>query len=205
MIGLARRAVGKFVMATGRGRWIYKRFCNPDGFQWAQYLVRWGALHSIGKNVWINLDCNITDPSLLRIGNNVGLSDCTVFGHDGVAGLLAYHYGKTLDSVGPVDIRDNCFIGHGAMIMPRVTIGPDSIVAAGAVVTRDVPPGMVVGGNPAKVLCSLDELVLKVEERCVDYPWMDIIKERTVLYDPKVEPALMEMRVKHFFGERTNE
>jgi acetyltransferase-like isoleucine patch superfamily enzyme len=201
MMGLARLAVSYFANKTGRGRWIYKRFCNPDGLQWARYLARWGSLHSVGTNVWINHGCNITDPMLVRIGNNVALSDCTLFGHDGVIALFAYRYNVKVDSVGPVDIRDNCFIGHGAMIMPRVTIGPNSIVAAGAIVTKDVPPGAVVGGNPAKVICTVEELVKKLGERCTPYPWMDMIREREGVYDPLLEPALMKMRVDYFFGE----
>lgn len=201
MIGLAKRAVSYYVNKTGRGRWIYKKFCNPNGYQWARYLARWGSLHSVGTGVWINVGCNITDPSLVRLGNNVGLSDCTIFGHDGVIGIFASRFNVKLDSVGPVDIRDNCFVGHGAIVMPRVTIGPDSIVAAGAVVTKDVPPGVVVGGNPAKVICTVEELVRKLETRCNTYPWMDMIRERTGHYDPRVEPTLMAMRVQYFFGE----
>lgn len=49
-------------------------------------------------------------------------------------------------------IGTNCFIGVGAIILPGVTIGNGSIVGAGSVVTRDVPPGSLVAGNPAKVL-----------------------------------------------------
>jgi acetyltransferase-like isoleucine patch superfamily enzyme len=82
---------------------------------------------------------------MLRLGDNVGLSDCTIFGHDGIVHVINARDGTKLDSVGGVDIRANSFVGHGAIVMPRVTIGPDSVVAAGAVVLRDVPPGMVVG------------------------------------------------------------
>lgn len=155
--------------------------------------------------MWINPGCNIPDPSLLRLGNNVGLSDCTVFGHDGIIGLFEATSGKTLDSVGAVDIRDNCFVGYGAIVMPRVTIGPDSIVAAGAVVTKDVPPGVVVGGNPAKVLCTVEDLMKKVEERCEAYPWMDLIRQRGTHFDPDFEPKLKAMRTQYFFGEKANE
>ena len=51
-----------------------------------------------------------------------------------------------------IDIGDDVWIGHGAIILSGVKIGSGSIIAAGAVVTRDVPPGAIVGGNPAKVL-----------------------------------------------------
>jgi acetyltransferase-like isoleucine patch superfamily enzyme len=204
MNGWIRKTLGYIVMSTGRGRSIYKRFYRPNGREWAEYLARWGGLHSMGNNVEINSGCNITDPSLVRMGNNVSLSDCTLLGHDGVVNLIEKSYKKKLDSVGTIDIRDNSGIGHGAIIMPRVTIGPDSVVAAGAVVTKDVPPGVVVGGNPAKVICTMEALIKRLEDRCVEYPWIDLIKQRNGAYDPQLESTLAAMRVRYFFGEETN-
>jgi maltose O-acetyltransferase len=55
-----------------------------------------------------------------------------------------------LQSGRPVSIGNNVWIGGGAIILPGVTIGDDAIVAAGSVVTRDVPPGATVAGNPAR-------------------------------------------------------
>jgi acetyltransferase-like isoleucine patch superfamily enzyme len=204
LIGLVKRGVAYIAQKTGRGRSLYRRLCRPNAFEWADYLARWGGLHSVGQSVHISPGSNITDPTLVRIGSNVTLSDCTLLGHDGVIRILNARYDKKLDSVGPIDIRDNCFIGYGAIVMPRVTIGPDSIVAAGAVVTKNVPPGMVVGGNPARVICTTEELVIKMEERCGAYPWIDIIRQRNGAYDAELEPTLEAMRVKHFFGEQPN-
>lgn len=203
-MGLVRRAVAYVAMSSGWGRRIYLRICRPSTSEWAVYLARWGRLNSIGDNVEISIGCNITDPSLVRIGNNVTLSDCTLLGHDGVIRILNARFGKKLDSVGSIDILDNCFVGYGSIVMPRVVIGPDSVVAAGAVVTKDVPPGVVVGGNPARVICTTEDLVKRMEDRCSDYPWMDIIRERSGAYDPELEPTLVAMRVQHFFGDKIN-
>lgn len=202
MIGVVRRAVAFIARRTGRGRSLYKRLCSPSAFEWAEYLARWGGLHSVGKSVRISLGCNITDPTLVRIGNNFTLADCTLLGHDGVIRILNARFDKKLDSVGPIDIRDNCFIGYGAIVMPRVNIGPDSIVSAGAVVTKDVPPGVVVGGNPAKVICTTEELVARMEARAETYPWIELIRQREGAYDPRIEPVLKVMRSTFFFGEK---
>jgi acetyltransferase-like isoleucine patch superfamily enzyme len=205
MIGLAKRAIRYYVFKTGRGKGLFKRFCHPTGYEWADYLARWGGIYSVGKGVWINPGANIPDPTLLRLGDNVGLSDCTILGHDGLVGMLQISEGKMLDSVGAVDIFDNCFIGYQSIIMPGRKIGPNSIVAAGAVVTRDVPPGVVVGGNPAKVLCTVEDLIKKIEERCEAYPWMELIRQRATHFDPDYEPKLKAMRAQYFFGEKANE
>jgi acetyltransferase-like isoleucine patch superfamily enzyme len=69
------------------------------------------------------------------------------------------HLGKTRTA--KVVIRDNCYIGYGTIVLPGVTIGPDSIVGAGSVVTRDVPPRTVVAGVPARPLCDLDAFLVK--------------------------------------------
>lgn len=57
----------------------------------------------------------------------------------------------------PIHIGSDCWIGGGAILCPGVTIGDGSTVGAGSVVTRDVPPRSVVGGNPAKVIKTLPE------------------------------------------------
>jgi len=58
---------------------------------------------------------------------------------------------------GRINILDNCVIGERAILLPGVTIGPDSVVAAGSVVSRSVPPGVLVGGNPAEILMTVHQ------------------------------------------------
>jgi acetyltransferase-like isoleucine patch superfamily enzyme len=161
----------KSAMESGRLTGLYRRFCNPDGQEWAQFLKRRGVLYHMGEDCVIQNNVDITDPLHVRLGNNVWLTGCTLFGHDGSVAMLKKMSGLSLDSVGKVDILDNVFIGHRAIVMPGVTIGPNAIVAAGSVVTRDVPPNTIVGGVPAKPLGTLDDYLQRCQERTAALPW----------------------------------
>ena len=59
-------------------------------------------------------------------------------------------------------------------------------------------------GNPAKVICTLEEVLAKVEERSATYPWIDLIRQRNGVYDPALEPMLIKMRAEYFFGVQPN-
>ena len=64
------------------------------------------------------------------------------------------------DAFGKIVVEDYAYIGSGSLILPGVTIGEGALVAAGSVVTKSVPPRVVVGGNPAKVLCTIDDYIV---------------------------------------------
>lgn len=65
------------------------------------------------------------------------------------------------DCFGKIVVEDWVYIGSQSLIMPGVTIGEGALVAAGSVVTKSVPPRTVVGGNPAKIICTVDEYIDK--------------------------------------------
>jgi acetyltransferase-like isoleucine patch superfamily enzyme len=153
----------------------------------------------MGENCRFNYGVNITDPEYVSIGSNVILADCSLICHDGVVTMLNNAFGLKLDSVGKIEINDNVFIGHGAIILANVSIGPNSIVAAGAVVTKDVLPGHIVGGVPAVPIGRVDTLVRKLEQQTSSYPWETLIKERENPQDPEIEKELIRLRVKYFF------
>jgi acetyltransferase-like isoleucine patch superfamily enzyme len=147
----------------------------------------------------INLDVCITDPEYVRLGNNVCLSSCTLLGHDGSIAVLNKAYNTRLDSVGKIDIKDNVFIGIGAIILPGVTIGPNAIIGAGAVVTKDVAEGDIVGGVPTRPIGRVDDLVNRLEKTTRELPWADLILQREGSYHPLIEPELKHQRIAHFY------
>lgn len=155
----------------------------------------------MGEYCSIQNNVQMTDPSYVRLGNNVRMSGCILFGHDGSVNMLNRAYGLKLDSVGKIDIRDHVFIGHGAIILPNVEIGPRAVVAAGAVVTRNVPENTVVGGVPAKRICSVDELVERLKISTATVPWRELVNQRSGGFDPELQPRIDRLRIQYFYGD----
>lgn len=113
----------------------------------------------MGRDVQIN-DGVFIDPShcfLITIKDRCVLAPCVrLIAHD--ASMFRF-IGVT--RIGRITIEKNCFIGDSTLVLPGVRIGPDSIVGAGSVVVKDIPPRSVAVGNPAKVICSLEEFLAK--------------------------------------------
>lgn len=127
-----------------------------------------------------------SEPYLVRIGSNCVIAPGVTFvTHNG--NTLLQHKHESLTGFGTVDIKDNCYVGVNVTIMPHVTIGPDSLVAAGSVVTKDVAPRTVVGGNPARHIFDLDEYEKRALTKHIDVP-LDRGEMRKVLE-------------KHFWGD----
>ena len=178
---------------------MFPRVCRPAGEEHAEFLKLHGNLRSMGDHCSILVSTKITDPDYVSIGNNVRLAGCSLFGHDGSIAMLNRAYGLKLDHVGKIVIHDNVFIGAQAIVMPGVTIGPNSIVAAGAVVTKDVPSGEIHGGVPARKIGTVDSLVEKIKAETASYPWVDLIEQREGNFDPSMEPELRRRRIEHFY------
>lgn len=197
---LAFSLVGAIALRTGRLAGLWRRLGRVDGTMWARYLRRHGGLHSIGLNCSIQSNVVFTDPAYVRLGDNVHLSGCTLFGHDGVVNMLAKAGRQVLDKVGPVDICDHVFIGHQAIVMPGVKVGSFSVVAAGAVVVSDVPPGSVVGGVPARVIGRTQDLYDRFASETRELPWFPLLQARTDAMAP-ADAALDAARKQAFFGD----
>jgi len=110
----------------------------------------------VGSNVYTNVGCVILDC------NNVEIEDNVMFGPH-VQLYAAYHPVeaseriKKLELSSPIRVKENVWVGGGAIILPGVTIGENSTIGAGAVVTRDVPSGVVAAGNPARIIRRIEQ------------------------------------------------
>jgi acetyltransferase-like isoleucine patch superfamily enzyme len=118
-----------------------------------------GAFVEVQKNAKIGKRCKISSHSFICEG--VTIEDNVFIGHSVVFINDIYPRATTGDgdlqteadwAVEPTLIKRGASIGSGATILARVTVGENAIVGAGSVVTRDVPPNMIVAGNPARVL-----------------------------------------------------
>lgn len=110
---------------------------------------------TIGEDV-VMFGCVFDKPyrSLITIGNECSLDAAEILCHDD---SCVRSLGRT--SVAPVVLGDKVWVGHRALILAGVTIGANSIVGACSVVTRDVPEGTVVAGNPARPIGTYEELM----------------------------------------------
>lgn len=107
----------------------------------------------VGKNVFINSGCRFQDQGGITIGDGV------LIGHNVVLATLNHDINPRKRSTlhpAPIVIGDYVWIGANATVVPGVTIGDGAIVAAGAVVTKDVPPNVIVGGVPAKIIKKIE-------------------------------------------------
>ena len=104
----------------------------------------------VGDNFHADYNCTMLDAAEIRIGHN-----CLIGPDVGIytAGHRLQPEGRMLDGYGmPITIGNDVWIGGHATILPGVTIGDGVVIAAGAVVTKDVLPRTLVGGNPARVM-----------------------------------------------------
>lgn len=137
--------------------WINKlisHFLSPE--KYARYIgVNLGQGNYIpDKSIWSS------EPYLITIGNNCQITKgCRIFTHGG--GQIVRDKYPDYDSSGKVIIGNYVYIGNNSLIMPGVTIGNHVLIAAGSVVTKSIPDNVIVGGNPARFICTIDEYIQK--------------------------------------------
>jgi acetyltransferase-like isoleucine patch superfamily enzyme len=125
---------------------------DPSTTLFSPFYTNLGAFTSIGKNVFINHACSFLDLGGITIEDNVLIGprvNLVTESHP-----LDPEDRKALLTK-PVTIKRGAWIGAGATILPGVTVGENAVVAAGSVVSRDVPANTVVAGVPAKIVKSI--------------------------------------------------
>lgn len=142
-------------------KWFYNRIKAYKRDKFLEKLVNRGLI--LGKNVHI-VDSFFFDPShcfLISISDNCTICpNVRLIAHDA---STKYFLGYT--KIGRITIHENCFIGDSVIVLPNVSIGPNAVVGAGSVVTRDVSPGMVVAGNPAVPRGTLPDYLEKIKTK----------------------------------------
>ena len=117
----------------------------------------WGGKHvHFGKGVYANFNLTLVDDTHIYVGDNTMIGPNVVLataGHPILPELrpLAYQYNM------PIHIGKNCWLGAGVIVLPGITIGDNSVIGAGSVVTKDIPANVVAVGNPCKVLREINE------------------------------------------------
>lgn len=109
-----------------------------------------------GKNVYANFGLTLVDDTHIYVG------DYTMFGPNVVVAtaghpILPILREKVLQFNMPVHIGRNCWLGAGVIVLPGITIGDNSVIGAGSVVTKDIPANVVAVGNPCRVLREINE------------------------------------------------
>lgn len=114
--------------------------------------INYGKHTKIGKNVFINFDCVFLDLGGITIEDNVLIAPKVSLLSEGHPVSPANRQSLV---PGHIHIKKNAWIGANATILPGVTIGENAIIAAGAVVSKDVPGNVIAGGVPAKIIKSI--------------------------------------------------
>ena len=125
---------------------------------WIQppFFCDYGTNIVLGTKVFFNFNCVVLDVMPVTIGDNV-LFGPAVQIYTATHPISAVERCKWLESARPITIGSDVWVGGGAVICPGVTIGDRSVIGAGSVVTRDIPPDVFAAGNPARVVRRLDE------------------------------------------------
>lgn len=104
-----------------------------------------------GKNVYVNYNLTAVDDTHIYVGDNTMIAPNVILASaahplDPEERRKGYQYNK------PVHIGKNCWLGAGVIVVPGVSIGDDTVIGAGSVVTKDIPSGVVAVGNPCRVI-----------------------------------------------------
>lgn len=135
----------------------------------------------IGNSCSISKSVNFgSEPYLISIGDHVQLTDNVKFFNHGGGWVLRNKYPK-FDFFGKIKIGNNVYIGSSSLILPGVIIGDNVLIGAGSVVTKSIPSNCVVGGNPARILCDLENFEKKYVKFNLNIKGLSILEKKEYL------------------------
>lgn len=153
---------------------VYSRFF----FDNETYLKRLGV--HIGSNCKIGSRNFGSEPYLVSIGNHVQITDNVhFFTHGG--GWVFRQEMPDFDIFGKIIIKDNVYIGSGSYILPGVTVENNVIIGARSVVTKSIPEGVIVAGNPAKIIGNLNDYKHNVLKYNLETKRLNSVEKRKLL------------------------
>jgi acetyltransferase-like isoleucine patch superfamily enzyme len=162
----------------------------PNALTRTKYIVKHKLFAKVGDNFFFQPRKIPINAEYIKFGNNVAVaSDVTFICHDVMQKVFnnidKNTYGGVKKKYGCIEVGDNVFIGANSTILYNVKIGNNVIVAAGSVVVKNIPSGSVVGGVPARVIGSFEDLYKKrlsesdsIDENgySADYCWKEFYK-----------------------------
>lgn len=152
-------------------RFIKRKIGRFSSHDFVEYLREHDV--SVGQGTyffdWKNTIVDIQRPWLLEIGEYCKItSGVTILTHDYSRSVLRRVYGEIIEGGARTVIGNNVFLGINSIVLPGTNIGDNSIVGAGSICRGVYPPNCVIAGNPAKVICSLEDYYYKRKEKYVD-------------------------------------
>lgn len=169
---------------------IYKVFVFSYKKNSIRIAIRNGM--EIGKGTkFVGLQNFGTEPFLIKIGTDCLITHGVQFlNHDGGIQVPLIKDGMSIDEVygnyskvGTIEIGSNVFVGVNSIILPATKIGDNSLVAAGSVVTGTFPSDVVIGGVPARIICSIDEYYNKNKERILYCDNKNSSKRKEIIFN----------------------
>lgn len=131
--------------------------CGEDVYIEAPFYSNFGGHHChFGNTVYANYGLTCVDDTHIYIGDNTMMGPNVTLataGHPILPELRAQRYQYNM----PIHIGKNCWLGAGVIVMPGITIGDNSVIGAGSIVTKDIPANVVAVGNPCRVMREINE------------------------------------------------
>lgn len=172
---------------------------------YVKYLKKLGMKIGDGTIIYdpIHTMIDLTRPWLIEIGENVKITyDVIILTHGFEWSVIKTKYNDVLGSAGKVKIGNNVFVGMRTTILKGVTIGDNVIIGANSLINKDIPSNVVVAGNPAKIVCSIEEYYEKRMEKQVyeavelateyynvynKWPNREVLREFLFLFDERTD------------------